>query len=218
MQKDASATDRRKKLPLFLTLFGGLAIGGFALWRLVHLVPGPGRVIAWGAVCAYVFWKIWETRVSVAESTRGINHDQGTLELCAMVEMTLLVVLFVWGRSPTELRGLAGILLFTGGLYFRLSAVATLGRDYSLRIRELAGAPVNKGVYGMIRHPAYLGTLLIHGGMTLIFFSTGGLVMLAAWFLAVGIRTRVEDRFLMADPAYRAYADGVRWRWLPGIY
>jgi protein-S-isoprenylcysteine O-methyltransferase Ste14 len=36
--------------------------------------------------------------------------------------------------------------------------------------------------------------------------------------LALAVRAGVEERFLAANPAYRAYCAAVRWRFVPGLY
>lgn len=73
--------------------------------------------------------------------------------------------------------------------------------------------------YDRIRHPGYAGGLLALPGLPLLL---GAPLSFAAVGLALGllvIRTAAEDRFLHDRlPGYRAYADRVRYRLIPGVW
>jgi methanethiol S-methyltransferase len=75
-----------------------------------------------------------------------------------------------------------------------------------------------RGAYGLVRHPIYLGWLLMvwptplmtGGRLTFAAISSSYLVLAIPW----------EERSLLAQhgEAYRRYARQVRWRVLPGVY
>ena len=75
------------------------------------------------------------------------------------------------------------------------------------------------GLYGHMRHPMYLGIILLFCGLPLV---------LGSWYsyvpsmVIVGLfvyRTRREDRMLHEGLAgYADYAQGVRYRLVPGIW
>jgi protein-S-isoprenylcysteine O-methyltransferase Ste14 len=78
---------------------------------------------------------------------------------------------------------------------------------------------VSSGPYRWVRHPGYLGTILMHLGVPFLLGSLWALIpgVLAAAVLVV--RTALEDRALHAElPGYTAYAARVRWRLLPGVW
>ncbi len=78
---------------------------------------------------------------------------------------------------------------------------------------------VNNGPYAWVRHPAYLGLLLVELGLPLTLNSLPalGVGLLDAAMLVV--RTRLEDNLLQAElDGYREYAAQVRFRILPGIW
>ena len=96
--------------------------------------------------------------------------------------------------------------------------IAKIGRSYSHRIRPLKTLPVSKGPYGIIRHPAYLGTLLAHAGLVTVFLNPYSLGALLLWLAAVLIRTCVEDTWLLKFPEYKEYTKQVHWKLVPGIF
>src|SRR5438093_1166549 len=81
-------------------------------------------------------------------------------------------------------------------------------------------AAANRGVkragpYRLLRHPMYAGYALTQIAFLLL---NPGLWNLAVYALSWGVqvlRIRAEERVLLEDPAYRAYAGEVRYRLLP---
>jgi protein-S-isoprenylcysteine O-methyltransferase Ste14 len=77
---------------------------------------------------------------------------------------------------------------------------------------------VTRGPYALVRHPAYLGTLVAHVGLTLVFPSVWSIAALALlWLPAVLVRTLLEDRELRRLPAYGEYAAEVRSSLVPFV-
>lgn len=76
---------------------------------------------------------------------------------------------------------------------------------------------VETGVYGLVRHPIYLGYFLITGGQALWLRSvTAALVGAGVYLAATLARIAIEERDLRARlPAYTAYAKRVRGRLIP---
>ena len=79
---------------------------------------------------------------------------------------------------------------------------------------------VTTGPYAVIRHPGYSAGILIilASGVALGSWLAAAVVVIASLpFLLY--RAITEDRFLQAElPGYRAYAERVRWRLVPGIW
>jgi protein-S-isoprenylcysteine O-methyltransferase Ste14 len=107
-----------------------------------------------------------------------------------------------------------GVMLF--GLSLQVAAKAVLGRRFGIvaanrGVREL-------GPYRFIRHPMYAGYTLTHVGFLLAMPSLqNALIYAVALFLQIA-RINREERVLMRDPVYVAFALRVRYRLLPGIY
>lgn len=99
-----------------------------------------------------------------------------------------------------------------------LACGALLAIRTSFAILPAVRGIVHRGPYAAIRHPLYLGEFVYTVGVVLVQFSwiqVLGLVIVAGLFAA---RIRIEERKLMAQPSYAAYARVTRFRLLPGIW
>lgn len=78
---------------------------------------------------------------------------------------------------------------------------------------------VTSGVYRRMRHPAYTGDMLFHFGVTLLFSSLRGLVIMLALIPCFCYRIAIEERMLVArfGDSYRAYCQRTR-RLLPHVF
>ncbi|HSI48682.1 MAG TPA: isoprenylcysteine carboxylmethyltransferase family protein [Ideonella sp.] len=211
----------RAAMPLLLTVGGFVLIGGLCGYRLYQLGPTPQAAMCAAAVALYAGWLGWESRVSVAEvGKRTADHDRGTMEMAAAAKITLLLAALLPPSHVMAAAALPGLALMALGIALRTTAIRQLGAAYSHRIRVPALPLVERGLYARLRHPAYLGTLLAHAGVALVFFNPWSLAALALlWAPAVLMRTLVEDRCLMALlPEYAAYARRVPALLLPGLY
>ncbi|GAB4160393.1 MAG: isoprenylcysteine carboxylmethyltransferase family protein [Candidatus Promineifilaceae bacterium] len=78
---------------------------------------------------------------------------------------------------------------------------------------------VSTGPYRYVRHPGYLGALLLHWGAPFMLNSLWALIPAGMLTLVLLVRTALEDKTLLAElPGYQAYAAKVRYRLLPGIW
>ena len=102
------------------------------------------------------------------------------------------------------------------GLVFVIAGKLSLGR--SLGLLPANRGVVYSGVYRLVRHPMYLGYLLIHSAFLLGHVSTWNVVVLVAADLALLARIGLEERTLSADLAYQCYRETVPWRFVPGVY
>jgi isoprenylcysteine carboxyl methyltransferase (ICMT) family protein YpbQ len=80
-----------------------------------------------------------------------------------------------------------GVVLFAAGGALRLWPVFVLGRRFSGLVAIQPGhALVTSGLYGVIRHPSYMGLLINALGWALAFRSGVG-VLLTGWFVSNGL-------------------------------
>jgi len=208
----------RALFPFAMTIVGGLCIGSLTVVRMAQEPEFLGSFLCLAAIVMYGGWKAWEVRISMAEIHEvETDRDKGTVEICAAVEVALLLSLFLRRNGLPIGLAMGGLMIMAGGIHIRVIAVRTLGNDYSLRIRPLRRRPVCIGPYAIVRHPAYLGTLICHTGMVMVFANGYSFLILAVWYAMVLARTLVEDSVLMGSTAYQKYAQGVRWRLVPGI-
>jgi protein-S-isoprenylcysteine O-methyltransferase Ste14 len=117
------------------------------------------------------------------------------------------------------LRGVGVVLFVTGGA-LRIWPVFVLGRRFSGLVAIQQGHRlVTTGIYGVIRHPSYLGLLVNAAGWALAFRSGAGLLLVALTLPVVLARISAEERLLRAQfgSAYDAYRDRTA-RLIPGLY
>jgi protein-S-isoprenylcysteine O-methyltransferase Ste14 len=114
---------------------------------------------------------------------------------------------------------LLGVVLFAAGGALRLWPVFVLGRRFSGLVAIQPGHTlVTSGVYGVIRHPSYLGLLVNALGCGLAFRAGMG-VLLTALMIPLLAHIRAEERLLRTQfgDEYGAYCARTS-RLLPGLY
>lgn len=125
------------------------------------------------------------------------------------------------GYWQSSSAGWFGVVLMASGLVIRYWAAKTLGRFYTrtLQVSE-SQQLVSRAPYNVIRHPGYLGTLLIVLGAGLSV--TNWAVLLAGAVIGMLSRTYrisaeeklMKDKF---DEEYQNYAERT-WRLIPFLY
>lgn len=102
------------------------------------------------------------------------------------------------------------------GTCWQLSAKVCLGLSFGI-VAANRGVKVG-GPYRVVRHPMYAGYTMNHIGLLLGMPSLLNATLYAGVLLIQITRMNREEFILMQDRAYRAYADRVRYRLLPGVY
>jgi protein-S-isoprenylcysteine O-methyltransferase Ste14 len=78
---------------------------------------------------------------------------------------------------------------------------------------------VSTGVYGFVRHPMYLGAILMFIGAPLLLGSIGGLLIAFAMSVLLAARIVGEEKMLASElEGYEAYRRSVRYRLFPFIW
>ena len=78
---------------------------------------------------------------------------------------------------------------------------------------------VDTGLYGIVRHPMYMSTLLLFLSMPLILGSPLSFAVMLAYIPILGRRIRNEERVLEEGlEGYAEYKQRVRWKVIPGIW
>jgi protein-S-isoprenylcysteine O-methyltransferase Ste14 len=125
----------------------------------------------------------------------------------------------LWTIDGDSVRWL-GVLIYAAGGVLRLWPVFVLGHRFSgLVAIQPEHTLVTTGIYRIIRHPSYVGLLLIMLGWGLAFRSGAGLLLFALLIPPLLSRIRAEERLLETQfgDEYRAYVKHTS-RLLPGIY
>jgi protein-S-isoprenylcysteine O-methyltransferase Ste14 len=124
-----------------------------------------------------------------------------------------------WTIDGDAMRWL-GVVLFAAGGALRLWPVFVLGDRFSGLVAIQPGHTlVTSGVYGVIRHPSYLGLLVNSLGWGLAFRSGVGVLLTALIVLPLLARIRAEERLLRTQfgDEYGAYCTRTS-RLVPGFY
>lgn len=173
-------------------------------------------------VVLYLLWVLAELRVTFQPNPGETGGaDRGSLQLYglsrAAVVITALLVPVDWS-SPVVPWPAAALVIMLAGIALRLTAIMQLGRYYSHKVRTLPDHQVvQTGVYGMVRHPAYLGMIVAHAGFVAFFANPASVAALILLVVAIVRRVLVEEQTLMHVPGYRRYAAGHA-RLLPAVW
>lgn len=108
------------------------------------------------------------------------------------------------------------VLMTISGLCTQLISKITLGRRFGI-------VAANRGIcsagpYRLVRHPIYMGYVLLHSGFFLLNPSLWNLAVFATLYAVKIPRILAEERLLSRDPEYKAYMSKVRYRLLPLVF
>jgi protein-S-isoprenylcysteine O-methyltransferase Ste14 len=158
----------------------------------------------------------------------GVREDRGNRWVIVAFSLIGVLAAFLpavtdrkefWTLDGDAVRWL-GVVLFVAGGALRLWPVVVLGNRFSGLVAIQPGHTlVTRGVYGVIRHPSYLGLLVNSLGWVLAFRSGVGLLITALIIPPLLARIGAEERLLRTQfgdeyDAYRARTS----RLIPGVY
>ncbi len=130
---------------------------------------------------------------------------------------------FRWHVLPRPPPLLADVGLFLFALGWGFKALALRTNAFATAVvrlqRERQHAVVDSGVYGIVRHPFYAGTVLVllGQGLWLESYASAFFAVVPIAFLVV--RLILEERFLQRElPGYKDYAVRVAYRLIPSIW
>ena len=118
--------------------------------------------------------------------------------------------------GPAHSWDLIAIILTMLGLSTQLIAKLTLGRRFGV-------VAANRGVctsgpYRLVRHPIYMGYVMLHTGFFLLNPTIWNLCIFATLYTLKIPRILAEERLLGQDPEYQQYMLKVRSRLIPGVF
>jgi len=172
-------------------LFLGLALHK-AVWELMRVRVGAPT---------------GSPRSRLPTSKRLLKYSKVAV-LGLLVVQTLFLDLFPISRRPALLRAV-GAILYALGLAVAISGRVQLGSSWA-NLEDAAGLParrlVRQGIYAYIRHPIYVGDLLLLAGLELALNSWLVLAALLP-FLVVLRQVFVEESLLRARfEEYESYS------------
>jgi protein-S-isoprenylcysteine O-methyltransferase Ste14 len=125
----------------------------------------------------------------------------------------------LWTIDGDTIRWL-GVAFFAAGGALRIWPVFVLGKRFSGLVAIQPGHTlVTSGVYGLIRHPSYLGLLINSLGWSLAFRSGVGVTLTMLLIPPLLARIDAEENLLRSQfgDEYKTYLSHT-WRLIPGIY
>jgi protein-S-isoprenylcysteine O-methyltransferase Ste14 len=123
-----------------------------------------------------------------------------------------------WSRLPGWLC-LVGDALVVLGLGLSMLVVVQNGYAAANVAVETGQRVVSTGVYAFVRHPMYVGNIIMMFGIPLALDSYWGLVFTLPGVVVLVLRIRDEETLLAQELAgYREYARHVRYRLLPHVW
>jgi protein-S-isoprenylcysteine O-methyltransferase Ste14 len=138
-----------------------------------------------------------------------------------LIAMPMEVRFHVFSQPFPLFIKIIGCLLLLPALYLLIAAsianpyLSTVVRIQSDRQQRVISA----GVYGVVRHPQYLGILLLVLGGPLLTGSGLSILFGVCIGVVLVIRTRGEEQMLMEElPGYIEYMQRVKYRLLPAIW
>lgn len=208
---DAPMTRGELALDLGSRIAAASALSWFS-YRTVHALIDQGFELA--LVLQLVAQILPAVLVMVARRTRQV--DRSPASVIATWGGTFYLFFVAPDAGHALVPGVAVYALQVSGIAMNLWAKIFLGRSFGL-------LPANRGVvvagpYRLVRHPMYLGYFVSDLGFLLARFSPWNLGVHLVYFAFQIARTIREDRLLRQDPKYRAYAEQVRWRIVPGVF
>lgn len=202
-----------------------LILFGWGIHDVESYFASPPRAAFLVLIIAALVSASLSTDKPAGKGTRTPPGQRALLALVQLVTLPLLALLpfadkrgvFVfhveWIRWLGLAMGLAGITIM-------VVAIRTLGKHYSVYVTiQEQHKLIQSGIYGVVRNPIYLGTLLLWPGVCLVFRSWA-VIPIFTFFLLFGVlRGAQEERVLGAEfgEEFNAYRQRT-WRLVPYIY
>lgn len=131
-----------------------------------------------------------------------------------------VVAVFTGDLEPEPWRLTSGVAVAALGGFLAVGALLALGTDLSALPDPRPGSSlVQRGVFGMVRHPIYGGLLLGGLGASITLAASWALVPLVALGVLFRYKSGMEERALtLAHPEYSSYRVRVPRRFIPIIW
>lgn len=125
---------------------------------------------------------------------------------------------FGWSHLAPAVCIIAGLLVV---IAYGVVALVFRENSYTSRIIEVAQGQkvIDSGPYALVRHPMYVGVLLMYTVTPLALGSWPAFLVALLMIPIIVIRIRDEEKTLLEGlPGYREYTQKVKYRLIPGIW
>jgi protein-S-isoprenylcysteine O-methyltransferase Ste14 len=125
---------------------------------------------------------------------------------------------FDWSTVPTPVVVLGIVLVLVG---LGMAEIVVIQNNYAAATITVAAEQkvVSTGLYGLVRHPMYVGALIMTLGTPLALDSYWGLVGVLPGVLIFAARINDEEKMLRQElDGYDEYTEKVHYRLVPGVW
>ena len=187
-------------------------------WLLVGLLFGPMLIAGF-----VMFFKTPDFLAKRLDAKEKQATQKGVVALSGVMFIAGFVVAgldyrFGWSEIPLTVTVIASILFL---LAYALYAEVMRENAYLSRtIRvEVGQTVVDTGLYGIVRHPMYMATMLLFLMIPVVLGSWYALIPFAFYPAIIIVRLKDEEDLLTRElPGYAAYKDKVKYSLLPFIW
>lgn len=198
----------------------------------IHWLRGWICALSWIVIMLTMGIVVWRRNPSLmaarANWRRGDTKRFDKVILPFFLPLTIVqpavagldAVRFRWTSMPFWTLYL-GFALFLVAIAFIASVMAVNPwAESTVRIQADRGQQVvRSGPYRIVRHPMYVGIILMYPATAIMLGSLWALAIAAVIAVIFIVRTALEDRTLQRElPGYREFAAATRWRLLPGLW
>jgi protein-S-isoprenylcysteine O-methyltransferase Ste14 len=125
---------------------------------------------------------------------------------------------FGWSQVPIPVVVLGNVLVGVGLAFAQLVVIQNSYAAATITV-EADQKVVSTGVYGLVRHPMYVGTLIMMVGTPLALDSYWGLLVTILAFPILALRIDDEEKMLRQElDGYDEYTKKVHYRLVPGVW
>jgi len=208
-------------LPLVLALLILLPAGTFDYWQ-VYVYCGILVV----PMIFVLFYFLKNDPKFLERRTRAKEKEKQQIHIAILSALIFLAGFiipgldhrFAWSIVPTNITLLADLIILLGYL---LIFFVFRQNSYASRIIEVDEEQkvISTGLYALVRHPMYVGVLLMYIPTPLALGSYWGLIPFALLPLSLALRILNEEKVLSENlPGYKEYCEKTRYRLIPYIW
>jgi protein-S-isoprenylcysteine O-methyltransferase Ste14 len=188
-------------------------------------------VFSFGAfLFVYAFWSLQNDPAQLQERSQAARNVKPWDKVIMGIYTALLPVVFIvagldagrfgWTVVPGVVQALAWVGLVLAAALILWTTMSNTFLSRQARIQEERGqVVVTSGPYHHVRHPMYLGIIILFFCLAPALGSWAGMIPDLAIDALFVVRTAKEDRMLREElPGYNDYAQRVRYRLIPGLW
>jgi protein-S-isoprenylcysteine O-methyltransferase Ste14 len=179
------------------------------------------------------------------EFSRSLLHEPNIFTALYLADQTMIILFLLFRRTATHISenpldygiAFAGTLLpllavpnsgqnvvplwvcgvlMLAGILLHLGAKLSLRRSFGIVAADRGIK--NEGPYRLVRHPMYLGYMMVHLALVLAGPLLWNMIVFALTWVAFLLRIAAEERLLSRNEDYQAFMGKTRFRLIPGLY